>query len=149
MSDRQELTKLLAISTENHRDDVLAAVDMVKAFMDDAKELQRVLEEMMIEWINERGPIEIGTKKYYVGVKKTTKPHDLKAAVVTLMEESGGDWDAFVGCLSSDAIKPGAAKGVLGDKWEEVFYVTKAEEVREGKAKPKKSVMLIDSKFTK
>jgi len=68
----------------------------------------------MVEWIQENGDIMCGTKRYYVGKNKSTKCDDIKPTVEALHKASGGDWDMFVGCLSSNALKVGACRKILG-----------------------------------
>lgn len=112
------------------------------------KALQQSMDARLMEWIEANGAITIGTRKIYVGTKKDTKCKDLKPALVALLEASGGDWEAFAECLSSNAIKYGAAKTVLGeDVWAQHFEVVTKTELKEGEEKPVKQLVDFDEKF--
>lgn len=110
-------------------------------------ELSKQLDAKLIEWINKNGAITIGTRRIFVGEDKSTKCKDVKAAMQALLEASGGDWDQVVQCLSANAIKHGAARTVLEDKWGDHFEVIEKTELKEGVEKPVKQIVDMDTQF--
>lgn len=115
-------------------------------------EMQKAAEEIAVEILKRDGEATIGTVRWWAGVSKTTKCKSLKAAAEMIFQASGGDWDKFVDCLSSDAIKHGAAKKLfieakMPEKYEQAFE-TKEKGKLESDA-PKKTLQKLDSKYLK
>lgn len=110
------------------------------------RELQRELKDRMKPWIESNGPVVIGDVRYVLVNKKTEKVRSLRSAIENLYTATGGDFDAFVDCLSMNAIKPGAAKKVLGSEFENVFEVIVETDVE---GKPVKQVAALNDRFLK
>lgn len=131
----------------------------IDAFLKRAKEFKEQIDAAFIAWMQQnKKDIEYTVDgngnaiRFYLGFPKIKKCRDVGKALQVLLEQSGGDWDAVVMCLSSNAIKPGAVgsfledKG-LTDKFEELFEVTERVTLEEGK--PKKQLMTVDTRFLK
>lgn len=94
-----------------------------------AKEIRALFEEQMLPWLAlHENELTVGDTKLYAGVGKSEKVRDLKAACVSALDALGGDWDAFVELLSSNALKPGAAEAVLGEEWRREHFEVKRKE---------------------
>jgi hypothetical protein len=112
-----------------------------------ARAAKAKLQPLLIDYINATGPIEIGDLVYIVGTKKTTKCIDVAATIQAVLEATGGDFTQLCAVLSSQPVKYGAAREVLGEaRWAELFDV-KVEATLEGK--PVKAVLKIDRRFTR
>jgi len=135
------------IDETSKAEDVLALLDTLEAFKTRLKEIDAAFKEQMIDWINANGDLVIGTKRYYVGSTKRTKPADNEALAIAAVTACEGDFAAFAEVLSANAFKPGACKHLLGDEWGQHFTVETVDDIKTGK--PKKSVQMIDTKFLK
>lgn len=137
-----------AIITINPDADTQALLELyfrLKAYIERGRDMKLMLEEKLVENLSANGPVMVGDVQYRAGVKKTTKCMNLPGAVQALLESVGGDFDAFCQCLSSNAIKYGAAREPLGERWDEFFKVEEQLELVEGKAK--KSLIEVNTKF--
>jgi hypothetical protein len=127
-------------------DQVLDVMNAVEVFQHQAREIKQQLEQRLKDWILEHGEIEIGDKRYYVGVHRKSKPAiPLPELVAVLMDVTGGDFDRFCQLLAANAFKPGECKKALGERFDEVFETTTETDVETGK--PKQSVKMFDKKF--
>lgn len=144
-----ELKKLegvaLAIHDESDADQVCIAIDAIDNAKRRIREIDAALKKSLIDWINRNGDITIGSKRYYVGNKKTTKPRDLERLCEAAITAAEGDFATFADSLSANAFKPGACKKLLGDAWDRHFEETIADDVKTGK--PKKVINMIDERF--
>lgn len=94
-----------------------------------ADEVKDAFDEQMLPWLKANGgSLTIADQKLFAGVAKTEKVRDLKAACVSALDALGGDWDAFVELLSSDALKPGAAEAALGEEWRREHFEVKRKD---------------------
>lgn len=131
----------------------------IDAFLKRAKEFKERIENALIAWI-EKNKQEIqytvddkgNSVRLYTGHPKDKKCRDVGATLQFLLETTGGDWDAVVGCLSSNAVKHGAVNAILKEKgleskFEELFEVTERVTLEEGK--PKKQLLTVDTRFLK
>ena len=113
------------------------------------KERERdvAIRDAIIEVIKATGiePETMDGKRLYVGNKKKTKCRDLYAALDAILEATNGDLEAVAEALSTNAIKPGHAKTLLGEKWGEHFDVTEELDLKTGK--PKKELKLADGRY--
>ena len=99
------------------------------------KEAEKLVDGQLIERIKESGPFILGTVKYYVGKKKTTKCVNVPGAMEALLTAVGGDWEKFTEFMASQPVKYGAAKGVLDSKtYAGLFETTEEDELKEGSA---------------
>jgi hypothetical protein len=109
------------------------------------RELQQRIKPLMIADIQAHGRYQVGEEDFYVAPDKSHKPRDTKALVVALLDATAGDLDAFCACLASDAIKPGAAKDVLGeDAFARLFETIVKTDL---KGKPIKALQTVNRKF--
>lgn len=127
-------------------EDVLDVMNQVEIFQRKARELRQQCEEQVKDYILEHGEIEVGDKRWYVGVDRKHKPAlPMPELVALLMEETGGDFDRFCELLASDALKPGACKKVLGERFDEAFETKTVTDLKTGE--PRKSVRVFDKRF--
>src|SRR5687767_12709349 len=125
---------------------IARTLDRLEAYLAYGRELKAKLEENLTQYVEANaggGEIAIGTVRYWLGFPKVTKCLNVRGCAEALLASSGGDWDEFANCLASDAIKHGAAKKILGDRWDEFFAV----EVRPKLVndKPKKELQKLDT----
>jgi hypothetical protein len=134
------------IELDTPADHVALTIGRIDDAIRRAKELKAELEATLLEWIPANGgELIIGDVRYYVGPDKKVKCRSISATVTALMEISGGDYDAFCECLSANAIKPGAARKLLADKFDEFFETTETLDLKTGK--PLKKVQAINTRF--
>jgi hypothetical protein len=120
------------------------------------KETMDALDEKAIDHIKVTGrDIEYavddkGNKmRLYLAHPKTTKCRDVRATIQALIQYSSGDWDAVESCLSSSAIKHGAAKKILPpETWGNCFTVEVKDKLESGEVAPKQ-LQKFDERFNK
>ena len=142
-----KLTAELMIDAESPVGEIVLKHGRIQDAKRYIKAWEAQFEAAMIEWIDANGDFEINGVRYYVGPEKKVKCIHLKAALEALMEKCGGDWDVFVGCLSSNALKPGAAREVFGAEFDTHFATTTETDLKTGK--PAKGLHVVDTKFLK
>lgn len=127
------------------QEQVLTALEFVKRLGEVQRELKERVNKAAISYIQAHGPIEDGTRKFYVGPNKTTKCKDLRGTVAAVLDAAGGDVDAMVDCLSTDAFKPGATKKLLKDRAGEFFETKETNKLEFEASVPK--LQETDSRF--
>jgi len=142
------IDEVSSLSPDAPVEQVLTVRERIDAATQRLREVKGMIDDATIAWIDANGDIEVDTVRYYVSVSKTKKCKDNRAAVEAIFEAVGGDFDAFVETLSSNALKPGACGNVLSEEvFAEHFEVIEQKDLRTGK--PKKSVQKVDSRFIK
>ncbi|MBV8781908.1 MAG: hypothetical protein JO353_10965 [Phycisphaerae bacterium] len=104
----------------------------------------------LIAKINADGELTLGPVRYYVGNKRSEKCRQgkMSEAVQKIMDAAAGDMDAFVGCLSSSALKVGATRKLLSPAdFDAVFETTIEQDLKTGK--PVKVLKSADERFLK
>lgn len=126
-----------------------ATIDAMDCLKAATKELSARFNEAMIEHLQEHGEFTIGHRRYYLGVKKTTKCANPKATVQRILEVTGGDLDKVLECLVAQPFKPGATRTLLDGDTIGLFEERIEQEVREGKptGKAKREVKVFDTRF--
>jgi hypothetical protein len=137
---------IIEITPETPVEQVLAVMDTIDFIKQQATEMSALIKDRMVEWINANGDIVVGTVRYYVGTKKTTKCMDVPAAVEALLAKLGGDFGGLCELFASQPLKHGACSKVFSeDEYKTFFTVDEADELKEGK--PAKTLQKIDTKF--
>jgi hypothetical protein len=131
-------TRVGAITNESSREEVLQAIHTVAALSEAVRALKEKHEAAVIAYIEVHGQLDDGKTRWYVAPKKATKMRSGKAseALKALARACDGDWDLFARTLSTNAIKPGAAKDVLGPLWDQFFWVDMKPDLETGEVKP-------------
>lgn len=112
-------------------DQCLLALDLAAKFKEAAREVsERVNKAVLARLLPSNGELTMGPKKWYVGKEKTVKCRNVRSAVEALMQATGGDYDRFVECLSSNAFKPAATMKALGENAGECFETTYGDELK-------------------
>lgn len=114
-------------------EDFLTAMDTEAGLKAIVREYSDRLKDAAIRFINTHGPVETPTYRFYVGTAKTTKCRDTEKAVEAVLTACGGDLGTLLGCLTSQPLKHGACRGVLGDEWDRHFEVVEKEDIKTGK----------------
>jgi hypothetical protein len=142
-------TATAALDTDATVDQVLMAMDFVKALKEATAALAERVESRVIGWIEANGEIEHGDTRYYVAPNKTTKCKDLGQTLEAVLKATGGDFGATVRAFSSSAFKPGACRELLpADEYEALFETKEAMDLKEGKPKPAR-LQRADTRFLK
>lgn len=119
--------------TANDACELLDAIDGIKRR---AKLAEDALEAFLIGWMPEKkvGELRIGSKKWWVGKKKKTpKCRSVPRTLEAIMVATGGDYEAACNTLSSNAIKYGEARKILGKAYPDHFEeVTETRLLSEG-----------------
>ncbi len=141
-------TSLATIDPEVPREAVLQAVDFVARLGEIYRQLKAQLDARMVEWIDANGELVNGEVRYYVGNDKDTKCVDLKETLNACYAAAGGDEDALITVLSTNAFKPGACRKLLpADTYAKCFVTTERVKVLEGK--PVKQLQKFDGRFVR
>lgn len=114
-------------------EDFLVAYDTEAGLKAIVREYSARLEEAAIDYINRHGPVETLTARFYVGASKTTKCRDTALAVDAVLQKCGGDFGTLLGCLSSQPLRHGACRAVLGEEWDRHFEVIEKADIKTGK----------------
>ncbi len=109
--------------------------------------MRQELERRMIDWINANGDIVVGTVRYYVGKKKTTKAKDNSTVLDMLYTALAGDESMVCKCMSANPWKHGTIRGILDDDklFDMLFETTEQMDLKTGK--PKRGLQRVDSKY--
>lgn len=135
LSIRDAESLVLEVNTDTPREQVVQAIDRIDFLKRTARELDQQLKAALIEWIDANGEITIGESRYYVGSKKAVKCRDAEQTLEALMTATGGDFAKVCDCLTSNAWKHGAARGVLDDaEFERCFHTVVQKEAKTGRA---------------
>lgn len=139
---------ILAINDEADAQHIARTIQRVEWLTGRARELDKLLKQALIEYLDQPGgpqEINIGDVRYYVGNKKTIKCRDNRRTVEALLNATGGDFEKFVECLSSNALKHGACRTVLGDEFDSHFEEKVDTDLKTGA--PTREVKRIDARF--
>jgi len=108
-------------------------------------------------WCEKNGKLTFSEDRYwFAGVEKRTKCRDAGKVIERLLVLTGGDFDAVVGALSSNAIKPGYVKKLLEretpetaeEEFDLLFEQVEVSELKEKKGS-KKSLIEVDKRFVR
>jgi hypothetical protein len=141
---------VLSLSADSPKDTLLEFHERMKFYKQESTRMLKIVEQAMISFINAHGPIELGNGvRYYVAHPKDTKCNNVAQTVEAIFEATGGDFVRSCECLSTSAIKHGAAKKILPpEKFEELFTVTVKDKLETGEAAPKK-LQKADDRFAR
>lgn len=142
-------TTELATRDDVTPDNLCLLFTMIGAAKRRLKDAEEQLEEFCLTWMpaNHVKELRIGDEVKYPGEKSREKCRNIAAAVTALYEATGGDFEAFCDCLSSNAIKYGAAKKALGDKYRDHFEtIIEMDLITQ---KPKKILKSVNEAFTR
>lgn len=133
-------------------DDFANAAGMIDAVKARIKEIERLWDDAARAFIEKNGPFILGDKKYVVGTPRKVKCDDMAGGVAALYDKTvgkDGDWDAFVTCLASNAIKQGEAAKVLPPEIWARFFTVSYEPSLEAKSIGKKDLLVMDLRYMK
>lgn len=144
LTDTQNLIARIEPGTKLEQ--VCESINLIDAMSARLKELKEQHTEKLVEWIQANGPFEIGSVKYYVGDRSDTKCLDVHRFVERGLEVTSGDLSAVTCCLSSNAVKHGAAKKLLpAADYDELFETTRKPRLLHGVAQSQ--LQRVDTKF--
>jgi len=131
-----------------------AVFEETRSMLDALKERLRELDEQwkaaaLARCIAHGEMLLMGHRRFFAGTEKETKCRDVRRAIEAIYEETGGDFEALCGCLSVNALKPGATKKVLSaDRFAETFETTEKTKLKSAEAK-EKSLIEVDERFVR
>lgn len=137
----------LDVTAPESRAKALELMDLCKRLSEVARNLSTRAEEVMLGVVRAGGDITCGDIRYYVKTPTKTVCRDKGKTIQAILEASGGDFDAVVKCLSSEAIKHGACREFLGDSWGTFFEVIEEMELGVGKPDRKQVLGRINTAF--
>tara|TARA_Y100000310_G_scaffold172765_1_gene172903 strand:- start:915 stop:1442 length:528 start_codon:yes stop_codon:yes gene_type:complete len=112
---------------------------------------KKMITEKWIESMQEQGVSEvvIGSIRYYIGTTKTYKVKDKADLLEALLNHTGGDFDAIVECLSSNAFKHGAVRKQFEDeqKFDQHFEQDVVRNIKDGS--PKRGLQEVNDDFVR
>jgi hypothetical protein len=113
---------------------VVVARDMLAVMIARLKEMKRQADDATIEWIEANGPIEVGEfRTIAVAYENETTCVDVPGAVEAIATERG--FAALCDCLSTNAMKHGAARKTLPpEEYDRLFKTRKKPVIKDGKA---------------
>ena len=104
-------SNVLSLDANAPVDALLDIRERARAARERLREIERLIEERSIEYIDAHGPLTVGDTLYVVGEDKDQKPRQKPAQTAeALLQILGGDWAAFGECLASGAFKHGAVR---------------------------------------
>lgn len=110
------------------------AIQIVDRVAEIARQLKAKVELAAIEWIKKHGPVSLNETRYFVGPNKKVKCNSPYTTLLKCMEEAGGDLDRIGTLLSSDSLKPGACRELLGEEeFNRQFTTTVVDDLKTGK----------------
>ena len=120
-------------------------------------DLFNFLKQQIILWCEKNGKLTFSEDRYwFAGVEKRTKCRNAGKVIERLLVLTGGDFDAVVGALPSNAIKPGYVKKLLEretpetaeEEFDLLFEQVEVSELKEKKGS-KKSLIEVDKRFVR
>ena len=136
------------ISNDQDTEAVLDSLNTLDAVTRRARELKSAVEDSVVSWIEANGDLHVpGTSvRYYAGTKKITKCVDARRAFEAVLDAAGGDLEAAMETLASNAIKAAAARKVLpGEAYGALFVTEEKPVLKEGKTS--KSLIRVGERF--
>lgn len=125
--------------------DMLGKVDALKQR---TRELATRAEEIACGVIQLHGDIVIGDVRYYVGTEKTVKCANKAGTLESLLDATGGDFEAVCGMLSSDPFKYGAVRTAIGEERFDTLFKTETRiDLKTGK--PLRGLQKFDGRFSR
>lgn len=119
------------------------ACDELAALKARYEEARDFLKAAMFAYVEERGPQTVNETRWHVAVERVTKCIDPGRTFRALLEVT--DLDTAIGCLSSDAIKQGAAKRVDNFDWDRHFAVEVRRDLKGDK--PRRTLQATNTNF--
>jgi hypothetical protein len=154
MKDLVQLeSQALTLAADAPFDRLLELQDAVSAAGSFLKEIKKLIDERMFEYVTTHGPVTIGDMLWVVSADKDYKAKFKPPQMAErLMELTGGDWEKFGGLLASGAFKHGAVRKAcqeineaLADRMFDDLFETVVKQTVEGK--PAKSLKRLDKRF--
>ena len=118
-------------------DDFLAVLDAREFLAELArrvKAMQAEVTDRAVDLLRKSGPVVIGEVKYWAGPEVDWKPCDMRKIFAQVLETTGGDVDAMMGVLSTNAFKPGATRKMIGD---DLFERVESWTMKDNEKRPK------------
>ncbi len=141
-------SEVMTIEPSLSVDEVMTIYERVQFAKQETRRIEADLKEAMVEYIQANGPIEVGTKKYYVGDDKTTKCVNVASTVNAILSATYGDVGRLAELMSAQPFKHGACKMVLtADMHSQLFVTETKPKLKEGKAV--KQLQVIDTQYLK
>ncbi len=110
---RQVEQMVMAVTPSYPREALSAALDVADWLAGRSRAIHMASRKIGIAWIEKNGEFDIGPMRYSVGYTTTTKCIDVPGCGMVLLEALGGDFEAFLKVLGSNAYKYGVARSIL------------------------------------
>lgn len=126
------------------QEQVLEAIEFKNALGKLYRDMAERLEAAALAWIEKNGEIWDGTRHVYAKPNSTIKCTSVKRTLEAVLTKTGGDLEAVVECLSSDAFKQGATRKLLGDDADGLFVEKVTSKLKDEGGEEKVQVRLQD-----
>jgi hypothetical protein len=129
---------VLRINPEVPLDMVVAALMLAKAAKVRAAEIERMVKDSIVEWIDQNGEFTVGALRYYTGFETDTTYQSNAEVLDAVLIATRGDVRAAADYLGSGAFKHGACKGLLPeDVFGRLFKSVKRKKLKTGEPRKK------------
>lgn len=148
MTDTELMLKVTskAIAPITGNEDAADRLHKAGLIVKEARRIEAMMKELVMDWIDEHGQFEIGAARYYNATSKSTKVKDHGDVLVALLEAHDGKVAKLVNYLASAAWKSGAVKELLGEEqFAELFAVKETRDLKTGK--PKRGPKAVSKRF--
>ena len=148
MSDTELMLKVsrAAIAPITDNEDAADRLHKAGLIVKRAREIESMMKELVMDYIDEYGDFELGDARYYNGTIKSTKARDHTSVLRALKDAHKGDVNKIAAYLASSAWKHGSIRELLGDdEFDELFEVTEQRDLKTGK--PKKRPKSVSKRF--
>jgi hypothetical protein len=134
----RDLSALIAKVTGDGstRDDVLSLLNAASLLESETGQAVRQARDVAGQWILSNGPVQSGNMRWTMATGKSYKCRSNSDAISKLLAAAAEKrpeadaWSVVEECLSANAIKPGAARTLLGNAFGEVFDTVQSTELK-------------------
>ncbi len=143
MTDQALQRRVDRLLAESDFSEVLAIRNAVREHKRKATELDRLLRDRMVEWIDTFGEQETPEGRHYVGTTRTYKPaRSPNQVLIFLVAATDGDLDAVAELMVSSPFKPGAVRELIGQEAFDGLFATQ-ERLEPRTGKPRREVKTV------
>ena len=102
--------RAMALLIDEPEVDLQSWLNLSSVLMARAKQIRQRVEQIAVKWIEANGPVMSGDLQYTVGYRREVHCLDRQRTLDMILECSGGDLNAIVDHLRSDAYKYGSVR---------------------------------------
>lgn len=142
----QEAT--LNLEEDSSVEDFSNALMVIERLLEIGRDFKERWRDKAFARVKKHGSFTVLSREFYVGRPKEWKVKELRKAVEGLFKSTGGDWDAFIDALSTNALKPGAYRKICGPEvFAEHFKDVTVEKLQSKGVEAADELCEVDSRF--